>query len=31
MRRLESGILIDNELFSDIVRYEHVTLSGTTI
>ena len=31
MRRLESGMSIDNELFTDIVRYEHVTISGTTI
>lgn len=31
MRRLESGMSIDNELSSDIVRYEHVTISGTTI
>ncbi|MGQ8872468.1 pentapeptide repeat-containing protein [Paenibacillus sp. TSA_86.1] len=31
MRRLESGMSVDNELFSDIVRYEHETISGTTI
>ncbi len=31
MIRLESGMSIDNELFSDIVRYEHVTISRTTI
>lgn len=31
MRRLESGISIDNELFSDIVRYEQVMISGATI
>lgn len=31
MRRLESGMLVDNEIFSDIVRYEHETISGTTI
>ncbi|PRS77101.1 hypothetical protein C6Y03_00510 [Bacillus sp. LNXM65] len=31
MRRLESGISVDNELFSDIVRYEHETISRTTI
>lgn len=31
MNRLESGKSIDNELFSDIVRYEHVKISGTTI
>ncbi|MBU5355511.1 pentapeptide repeat-containing protein [Paenibacillus barcinonensis] len=31
MRRLESGLSVDNELFSDMVRYEHETISGTTI
>ncbi|MFP7466610.1 pentapeptide repeat-containing protein [Bacillus safensis] len=31
MRRLESGMSVDNEIFSDIVRYEHETISGTTI
>ncbi|MDO7904796.1 pentapeptide repeat-containing protein [Paenibacillus sp. JX-17] len=31
MRRLESGMSVDNESFSDIVRYEHETISGTTI
>lgn len=31
MRRLESGMSVNNELFSDIVRYEHETISETTI
>lgn len=31
MRRLESGISIDNESFSDIARYENETISKTTI
>lgn len=31
MRRLESGMTIDNEIFTDIVRYEHETISETTI
>ncbi|WP_342552458.1 pentapeptide repeat-containing protein [Paenibacillus sp. FSL R7-0652] len=31
MRRLESGMSADNELFSDIVRYEHETISETTV
>ncbi|MCM2988385.1 pentapeptide repeat-containing protein [Bacillus safensis] len=31
MRRLESGMSVDNEIFSDIVRYEHETISGSTI
>ncbi|WP_434749779.1 pentapeptide repeat-containing protein [Paenibacillus amylolyticus] len=31
MRRLESGMSVDNELFTDIVRYEHETISGATI
>lgn len=31
MRRLESGISIDNEAFSDVARYENETISRTTI
>ncbi|UPK41299.1 pentapeptide repeat-containing protein [Paenibacillus pabuli] len=31
MRRLESGMSVDNELFSDVVRYEHETISRSTI
>ncbi|WP_188591705.1 pentapeptide repeat-containing protein [Paenibacillus silvae] len=31
MRSLESGMSVDNGLFSDMVRYEHETISGTTI
>nr|WP_154890734.1 pentapeptide repeat-containing protein [Paenibacillus xylanexedens] len=31
MRRLESGMSVDNECFSDILRYEHETISGTTV
>ncbi|MEK4660715.1 pentapeptide repeat-containing protein [Priestia sp. FSL H7-0729] len=31
MRRLESGVSVDDELFSDIVRYEHETINRTTI
>ncbi|WFR61085.1 pentapeptide repeat-containing protein [Paenibacillus amylolyticus] len=31
MRRLESDMSVDNQLFSDIVRYEHETIHGTTI
>ncbi|KZE70986.1 hypothetical protein A9P44_19080 [Paenibacillus polymyxa] len=31
MRRLVSGMSVDNELFSDIVRYEDETIRGTTI
>jgi uncharacterized protein YjbI with pentapeptide repeats len=30
MRRLESGMSVDNECFSDILRYEHETISGAT-
>ncbi len=30
MRRLESGVSLNNELFADIVSYEHETISGTT-
>lgn len=31
MRRLESGVSLNNELFADIVSYEHETISETTI
>ncbi|MBR0630117.1 hypothetical protein ACWOO2_05320 [Bacillus sp. ESY92] len=31
MRRLESGISVDNEAFSDVTRYENETISRTTI
>ncbi|MGM5474875.1 pentapeptide repeat-containing protein [Bacillus pumilus] len=31
MRRVESGISIDNETFSDVTRYENETISRTTI
>ncbi|WP_145415040.1 pentapeptide repeat-containing protein [Paenibacillus xylanexedens] len=31
MRRLESGMSVDDEVFFDIVRYEHETISGATI
>lgn len=31
MRRLESGVSVNNECFSDIFRYEHETISGATI
>lgn len=31
MRRLESGIPIDNETFPDVARYENETISRTTI
>ncbi|UOG09411.1 hypothetical protein [Bacillus altitudinis] len=30
MRRLESGISVDNETFSDVARYENETISRTT-
>ncbi|KPN14967.1 hypothetical protein AKG37_17340 [Bacillus australimaris] len=31
MRRLESGQLVDNKIFSDIVSYENETISETTV
>ncbi|MEW4371963.1 pentapeptide repeat-containing protein [Paenibacillus kandeliae] len=31
MSRLESGMSADNALFSDMVRYEHETISGATV
>lgn len=31
MRRLESGISVDNETFSDVARYENEKISRTTI